>query len=261
VGIPHRPALTRGAPLKADPSHQLQLLEVQRLDSTLDQLHHQIETLPESQRLVELRRERAGLDGTQRDAAIRVDDLTGEQKKADADVEQVRRRRQRDQDRMDQGLVSNPKDLERMQDELVSLQRRISDLEDVELDVMERLETAQSELGELSARTTQLDTDIAQLSDVRADKAGALERQVAEVEQERKVAAAELPEDLATLYARLRAQKGGVGAAELRARRCSGCSLELTAADLGAIGKAAPDEVLRCEECNRILVRTPESGL
>jgi len=56
-------------------------------------------------------------------------------------------------------------------------------------------------------------------------------------------------------------QKGGVGAAPLRARRCGGCSLELTAADLGAIAKAPTDEVLRCEECDRILVRTSESGV
>ena len=52
-----------------------------------------------------------------------------------------------------------------------------------------------------------------------------------------------------------------VGAAALVRRRCTGCSLDLTAADLGSIAKASPDEVLRCEECNRILVRTAESGI
>ena len=34
-----------------------------------------------------------------------------------------------------------------------------------------------------------------------------------------------------------------------------------TPTDIGRIREAAPDEVLRCEECRRILVRTPESGL
>mgnify|MGYP000600207635 CR=1 FL=1 len=33
------------------------------------------------------------------------------------------------------------------------------------------------------------------------------------------------------------------------------------AADLVRYRHASPDEVLRCEECNRILVRTAESGL
>ena len=35
----------------------------------------------------------------------------------------------------------------------------------------------------------------------------------------------------------------------------------LTPIDIGRIRDAAPDTVLRCEECRRILVRTPESGL
>jgi len=62
------------------------------------------------------------------------------------------------------------------------------------------------------------------------------------------------------LYERIRTQKG-VGAAELRARQCGGCRLTLNPSDLAVIAKAPVDEVMRCEECSRILVRTGESGL
>ena len=61
------------------------------------------------------------------------------------------------------------------------------------------------------------------------------------------------------LYDKLRVQLGGVGAAALQQRRCSGCQLELTPADRSRILAAPPDEVVRCEECRRILVRVPES--
>jgi predicted nucleic acid-binding Zn-ribbon protein len=162
---------------------------------------------------------------------------------------------------MDQGLVTNPKDLERMQQELVSLTRRISDLEDTELEVMEQLETAQAEHDRLAERLTALDARIAELTASREATAGEVTREAAGLTDERKVPASGVPADLLALYDRIRAQKGGVGAAPLRARRCGGCSLELTAADLGAIAKAPTDEVLRCEECNRILVRTSESGI
>ena len=80
-----------------------------------------------------------------------MEDLTAEQAKVDADVEQVKARRTRDRDRMDQGLISNPKDLQRMQHELESLERRITSLEDQELEVMERLEEAQKAHADLSA--------------------------------------------------------------------------------------------------------------
>jgi uncharacterized protein len=162
---------------------------------------------------------------------------------------------------MDQGLVTNPKDLERMQHELVSLERRISELEDVELEIMEQLEEAQADLDRLTGRLAEIDERAAELAKARDEKAGGLQAEAETVTRDRKVAAEGMPEDLMALYDKLRAQKGGVGAAALRARRCSGCSLELTAADLGVIAKAPSDEVLRCEECNRILVRTSESGI
>ena len=62
------------------------------------------------------------------------------------------------------------------------------------------------------------------------------------------------------LYERLREQKG-VGAALLRARQCGGCNMSLDASELSRIRAAPADEVIRCEECQRILVRTDESGL
>ena len=196
-----------------------------------------------------------------RDAQIAVDDLTREQKKADQDVEQVKARRTRDQDRMDKGLVTNPKDLERMQQELVSLSRRISELEDTELEVMEQLETAQADRARLTERLAAIDARTTELTVSRDATAGDVTREAGQVTDQRKVVADGVPADLLALYEKVRAQKGGVGAAALRARRCGGCSLELTAADLGTIAKAPLDEVLRCEECNRILVRTSESGI
>jgi predicted nucleic acid-binding Zn-ribbon protein len=65
---------------------------------------------------------------------------------------------------------------------------------------------------------------------------------------------ADLPADLIALYEK-------VGAAALRHGRCQGCRIELFGADLARVRSAPADEVLRCEECRRILVRTPESGL
>jgi hypothetical protein len=247
--------------VKADPFAQLKLLDVQELDSRHDQLRHRLATLPQIAELKELTRQRDEVDNRARDVRILVDDLTREQKRADADVEQVKARRKRDQDRMDQGLISNPKDLERMQSELVSLERRISELEDTELEVMEKLEDAQRELDELTAQVRVLDEKIAEATAARDKAAAEIEKQLTETDAERKQTASGLPEALMTLYGRLREQKGGVGAAPLRARSCGGCSLQLNSSELADIAKTPSDEVLRCEECNRILIRTSESGI
>ena len=78
--------------------------------------------------------------------------------------------------------------------------------------------------------------------------------------QERATVAAELPADLLALYERIRAAEGGIGAGEITRGRCGGCRLDLMGNEKAAIRAAAPDEVLRHEECTRIMVRTAESG-
>jgi predicted nucleic acid-binding Zn-ribbon protein len=247
--------------LKADPAAQLALLGLQELDSRADLLRHQRDTLPELAEIADLTATRADLDGRRRDAQIAVDDLTAEQTKVDADVEQVKTRRKRDQDRMDQGLISNPKDLERMQGELESLQRRITSLEDDELEVMARLEDAQKELDSLTQQVADADQRLTELSSARDTRTSELDQQLQSVAADLGPVAEGIPADLLALYDKLRASKNGVAVGELRARECSGCRLTLDPTELAAIRAAAPDEVIRHDECQRILVRTAESGL
>lgn len=247
--------------MKADSSAQVRLLDLQDLDSRADQLRHQRRSLPEHARLVELEETRGRLEGEAQDARIAVEDLTAEQAKVDADVEQVKARRERDQQRLDQGLVSNPKDIQRMQQEMVSLERRITSLEDDEIEVMERLEEAQRTLESLTAQLTDVAKEIEQTTAARDAKVAEIDQSLGELEAERGPLASELPADLLALYDRLRESKGGVGAALLRARQCGGCMLALDNAELATIRAAADDDVIRCEECSRILVRTAESGL
>jgi uncharacterized protein len=247
--------------VKADPAAQLRLLDVQRLDSRADQLRHQRASLPELAEIATLSASRREVDDQRRDQQVVVDDLTAAQRKADLDVEQVKARRARDTDRMNQGLITNPKDLERMQAELASLERRISTLEDEELEVMEQLEEAQAALEELEQRVAASDERLAELTKVRDDRFAIIDHELAQVAAERVPAVEGLPEDLLALYDRLRAAKGGVGAAALTQRRCTGCQLGIDNAELGVIRSTPADTVVRCEECQRILVRTAESGL
>ena len=246
--------------MKADPFAQLKLLDVQELDSAFDGLRHQARNPAEGPELAEKAAARAELEGRVGDLQVQVDDLTREQRKADHDVEQVKARRVRDQQRLDSGQVGNPKDLERLQHELVSLDKRIGDLEDVELDVMERLETAQQELAAARQGLVELEERVVALEGSRDSRREELKQEAAEIRARRAPMVADIPEPLLSLYERLREQKNGVGAAALRARRCGGCSLQIDNQELAAIATKPSDEVLRCEECGRILVRTSESG-
>lgn len=224
-------------------------------------MRHRAANLPETKELAERAAERSRLDGEARDLQVQADDLGREQRKADDDVEQVKTRRRRDQQRLDSGAVSNPKDLERLQHELVSLDRRISELEDLELEVMARLEDVQRDLADRKDRIAGIDARMRELSEARDRRLEELRAEQSSVKEQRAEAVQGLPGDLVALYEKLREQKGGVGAALLRARRCGGCSLEINSSELASIAKRPADDVVRCEECGRILVRTAESGL
>jgi predicted nucleic acid-binding Zn-ribbon protein len=195
------------------------------------------------------------------DLETRVSDLTRAQKKADADVEQVKSRRARNQQRLDTGAVSSPRELEQLQHEVSTLDRRIATLEDEELEVMEQLETAQASLSETAAALDELQGKATELEAARDEAVADIDAQARDRLAERERLVATVPEALLALYERLRAQAAGIGAAALRRRRCEGCRLELTAADLADVAAAPSDEVLRCPQCNRILVRTAESGV
>jgi uncharacterized protein len=242
--------------IRADNGAQLRLLDLQTVDTKLAQLGHRRQTLPEHGVIAKLQSRRSALASDLIAAETTISDLELEN-----DLEPVRERLSRNQVRIANGTVADPKALSSMVDEVGHLKKRISDLEDAELDVMEQLERAVTDRETLRDRMAQVDNDLVETTAERDRQLAALDDEMGGLRAERADLAPLIPPDLLTLYSRIGASHGGVGAAELRQRRCTGCQLEINAADLRAFSAAPEDEVLRCEECGRILIRTPQSGL
>ena len=210
--------------------------------------------------MAELEGRAGSLDSDLVRAQTALGDVQREVAKAEADVQLVRDRAARDRARLDAGTGS-AKDLQAITHELESLARRQSELEDIELEVMERAEAVESEVLRLQEERATLTSEI---EEATADRDGALaelDREEQQVRAPRADTVAGVGSDLVALYDTIRANSGGLGAAALRQRRCGGCQLELNNVDMARIKAAPEDEVLRCEECRRILVRTAESGL
>ncbi|MFF0878258.1 zinc ribbon domain-containing protein [Micromonospora aurantiaca (nom. illeg.)] len=245
--------------MKADPKVQRRLLDLQAIDTALAQLAHRRRTLPERAELEALARELSALEDERVRAQVAVDDLDRDIARIEKDVDQVRARKSKDEARLASG--SGPaRELEAIQHELVSLNRRQSDLEDAELELMEQRETAQGVLDGIESR-------LAEARERRAATEQRRDETLAEIAKEeefkrtsRQPLAGDLPSDMVGLYDKIR-EDTGMGAALLTGGRCGGCRLELSGADLARIRKADPDDVVRCEECRRIMVRTNESGL
>ncbi|MEU0520655.1 C4-type zinc ribbon domain-containing protein [Streptosporangium sp. NPDC006007] len=246
--------------MKAAPAAQKRLLDLAELDSVIDRLAHRRRTLPELAEIDGLSTRVARLATQVITAETEATDLAREQVKAEADVDSVRIRAERDQKRLDSGQVSSPKDLASLQSEIVSLNRRQSDLEEVVLEIMERREAADAQVTKVAAERDELSAIRGRAEDRRDAAFAEIDKESAEVKSRRAKAGADIPADLLALYEKLREQFG-VGAAMLQGTRCLGCRTSLSIAEINRIKAASHDEVIRCDECRRILVRTPESGL
>lgn len=244
----------------APPQDQLRLLDVQALDTRAAQLAHRRSTLPALARLAELAAQVSDLDAALVASRTAASDLRRELAKAETDVEQVRSRAQRDQARLDSG-AGTAKDVQALSSELGALARRQGELEEVQLEVMERLEAHEAALAELESARAQLGEQQAAAQAELAAGRAEVDAEVASVTAERAAAVAGLDAALLALYERLRGQLSGRGAAALVGGTCEGCRMQLNPRDLATIAAAPPDQVVRCEECGRILVRTERSGL
>jgi predicted nucleic acid-binding Zn-ribbon protein len=246
--------------VKADQEAQRRLLDLQAIDTALAQLAHRRRTLPEHAELDRLARELSTLEDERVKAQVAVDDLDRDIARLEKDVDQVRVRKTKDQTRLDAG-TGPAKELEALQHELGSLTRRQNELEDAELELMEQKEQAEGVLTEVEQRLATQRERRAELERSRGEVLATITKEEEFRVAGRKPLVADLPADLIALYEKIREQTGGVGAALLRAGRCEGCRLELSGSERSRVRSAPPDEVVRCEECRRILVRTPESGL
>ena len=247
--------------MKAAPDDQLRLLDLQGLDAALDRLAHRRRTLPEIEQIDQLDAKVTQLAGDIVLVDTEDSDLGREQSKLEADIDLVRSRMQKDQQRLDAGQVSSPRELENLQSEIESLKRRQGDLEDDELEIMEKREVVQSRLQELRDERERLVVELTDAEQRRDVVFAEIDAEREKTMQQRDELAATLPADLLALYDKVRGSSAGVGAAALHRGRCEGCHLQLNTTDLNRLREAPEDEVLRCEECRRILVRTAESGL
>ncbi|MBE3076870.1 zinc ribbon domain-containing protein [Clavibacter michiganensis] len=244
--------------MKADPSIQKELLDLQEIDTRLTHLTRQLAQLPQLKEIDALQREMELVRRRLGERTGVVEDAQTELSRIESDVAVVQARMDRDRTRIEAGGSS--KDVQALERELESLLRRRDTLEEVELEVMQKLEEAQSAQAEVVVERDALAERLAAVEAERDAAAVELRVQAEQARKDRDALAPRFPEDLLALYEKQRARYG-VGAAMLHRGISLGSNIALHQSDLDALRKCAPDDVVIDPESNAILVRTDESGL
>ena len=240
--------------MKAARDIQESLLALQQIDSDLIQIEHKLSTLPVARQFEQTSQELSAKQDLLVAAKTERDDIENELSRAEVDVEQVVARIDRDEKRLSSGQ-GTPKELEQLQHELSSLNKRRAELEEVELEIMVRIEASDSRIKELASECEVIEGQLSELRIKKEEEIASLQEAKRNSLVARSDLAPKIDSELLALYEKIRISGDGIGAAKLTGSRCTGCHLTLNAAELTRIKSLPNDEVVRCEECRRILVR------
>lgn len=244
--------------MKASANDQLRLLDLQDLDTAIARAQRSIKEPPQAAELAVLDDELVELDRTVLEKLGGVDDLRTALTRVQDDTAVVEQRRARNSERLQSGV--DAKTAQALERENETLDRRRSELEDQQLELMEQQEEAEGLLASAREEAAALRTRRDALAAARDAELEVARGRLAGHEREREALAASLAADLVALYDKQRSRYG-FGATLLRGRVSVAAGVELTAAELADMAKAAPDDVVMCPTSNAILVRTEESGL
>ena len=145
--------------------------------------------------------------------------------------------------------------MEQLQHELGSLAKRRAELEEIELEVLVRIEALDQRITSLAKERDVLHEEVIKYSREKETALEEITRAINSTLNDRSALASECEPELLALYEKIRTSADGIGVARLHAGQCQGCNLTINAADLSKINALPDDEVVRCEECRRILVR------
>lgn len=246
--------------MKADLFDQRRLLDLQAVDTTLTQLEQRRRKLDADTAPAEARRRLQALNDRAASLTGDIADLDRDIERIEQEVELVTKRAAADRDRMAAG-AAGAKELEGLQSELESLARRQGTLEDDQLEFMERREELEAELEAARAQAVEARNALDDAEAARERAIAEIDAETDEADSDRTALTVSIPDRLVELYERIHARQP-IAAAELVGRRCESCRIEKSPADMVPIRAAAVDEVLRCEECGCVLIRTelPSNG-
>jgi predicted nucleic acid-binding Zn-ribbon protein len=239
--------------MQASPEQQSLTLELQLLDNEIMQANTRLKSLPEIEQLLHIDKRITAATDELTTVKAEADQIALELRRGEVDVETVTDRIKKDEARLSSGNAT-PKELEQTQHEVETLKKRQLALEEIELEIMVRSEA-------ITARTNTLTTDLASLETLKAEinqrltaASNEINSVITNKQSDRNVVGAKIEKPLLDLYEKIRSSSG-VAAAALVGNKCNGCNLAINAVEMERIKSLAKDELLRCEECRRILVR------
>ncbi|SEB98475.1 MULTISPECIES: zinc ribbon domain-containing protein [Arthrobacter] len=240
---------------KAPAAEQLRLLELQAFDSALKANATRLKALEQDPRLPALLAAVEDAQACAEEAEQARDAVRKALTALEDEVSALDVKIERDTVRLNAGGLS--KDLMALQKDIETLSSFKSGKEDTELELMEELEGAESEVTARQEALAEAKRQLREVQEELAAKTAEAEAERDGVRVERDAFAVTLDPGLLALYEKT-LDRRGVGAARLFHGHSEGSGMDLSPGDLAEVKAAAEDDVVYCPDSGVILVRSPE---
>lgn len=229
------------------------LLDLQRVDTAIDQAVAAIQRLPERQRHSDAASRLSHLRSRRDD--IRREQMAQESELADIETRTTAIDTHRARLEKQLKTVIAPREAEALQHEMAVLDLQRGELDDRGLVLLESSSEADRDLERLGTEEHEaVAAEAAARTELEAATATA-EAAVATLRERRAAMASTLDRsDLAT-YESLRSVHGGIAVAVIEHGMCTGCNMDLSVAERDAIKRRPADETVECPNCNRLIAR------
>lgn len=229
-----------------------QLVALQKLDTSIRRLQTELETIPQKRAEIENEFDRRAFEI--RALETRCEEATHTRARLDIEIAEQRSRAER----AERNLMSSKKQEEYTAAirEADAARKQISALETQTLEQMEILEQAEAALTERAAEVASLNSDrearLKAFDEETQQQAAELESSRAERERIFNT----LPKPMSAQYKRISVRiRDGVAVAEARNGACMACFMALRPQAMSQVRRG--EEVVTCENCNRILYYVP----
>ena len=226
------------------------LLDLQEVDSQIDRLLHERQSLPELDDYRRAHEKSESLNRALQDAETSLRETSLALDKTEGELDITVERLDAEQNRLYAGGLS-ARDADYLRREVEMLTTRRSNAEDSVLELMEVKDQQSRAVDDLKARLQEA-SDVKSGIEATIKQAWAgIDARLATKEARKAEIVPLIDEDLLELYERLRETKEGVAVGSLDDSMCGGCHLKLTAAEVLDAKRSDPP---RCIHCRRILV-------
>ena len=236
-------------------SELVALLDVQRLDNTIDQLRYKREHLPERAAIAELDGEIAAVNAESAETLATRDELRRQERDLEAESRDVADKAASLDAKLYGGMVTSPKEATAMTEEIANLKARGSGLEDQALELLVEIEPLDEILVIAEAKRGEFESKRAGHQETLAAAEAELDAEIVVLEGERTTAAAALPEKRLEQYRKMRITYGPDAVVEFDPAHNGGCPVAMSAVELDRWKHLPAGTLEPCSDCGRLVAK------